>query len=183
MPFRCSRPRCSRWARFVLTGTVDPAKAFAGFANSSVSSGRRRLPGGECGGEVRSRTSHQPARGERIRTVHAWTGLQHLSHRRPDRASVSEQYGARRRALSDHSFSRSERRLQAGRRRNAPHGRLSHVLRHGEPERLVGSMAHRHLRQSDRCIACGAIRREDHLRHLAAGLRRFRRWPPSFCCP
>ena len=76
----------------MLTGTVDPAKAFAGFANSERASGRGRLPGGECGGEVRTRTPHQPARGERIRAVHARIGLQHLSHRCPDRAGVSEQY-------------------------------------------------------------------------------------------
>jgi DASS family divalent anion:Na+ symporter len=37
----------------------------------------------------------------------------------PDRAGVSEQYGARRRALPDHSFPCPERRLHAGRCREA----------------------------------------------------------------
>ena len=71
-------------------------------------------------------------------------------------------------ALPDHSFTRPERWLQARRCRQAPPGRLSHVLRHGEPERLVG--AYGHLRQPDRRIAGSAIRREDRLRHVAAGL-------------
>ena len=86
-----------------------PGQGLRRFRELERAAGRGRLPGGQCGGEVRTRTSHQSARGERIRTVHARTGLQHLSHRRPDRAGVSEQYGARRRALPDHSFTRPER--------------------------------------------------------------------------
>ena len=112
----------------VLTGTVDPAKAFAGFANASVllvivaflvanavvKSGLGRRISRTCS--------------KRMRTVHSRAGLQHLPHRCLDRAGVSEQYGARRRALPDHSFTRPERRLQTRRCRQAPSGRLSHVL-------------------------------------------------------
>ena len=147
-----------------------PGQGLRRFREPERAAGRGRVPGGECGGEVRTRTPHQSARGERIRTLHARIGIQHLSHRCPDRAGVSEQYGARRRALPDHSFTRPERRLHAGRSGQAPPGRLSHVLRHGEPERLVGPVAHGHLRQPDRRLAGSAVRREDRLRHVAAGL-------------
>ena len=146
-----------------------PGQGLRRFRERERAAGHSRLPGGECSGEVRPRTSHQSARSERMRTVHSGTGLQHLSHRCPDRAGVSEQYGARRRALSDHSFTRPERRLHARRRRQAPSGRLSHVLWYGEPQRLVGSLAHGHLRQPDRRLAGRAVRLEDRLRHLVAG--------------
>ena len=65
---------------------------------------RGRLPRRQRGREVGARTAHQPACGERIRAIHARAGLQHLSHRCLDRAGVSEQHGARRRALPDHPF-------------------------------------------------------------------------------
>ena len=133
-----------------------PGQGVRRFRELERAAGRGRVPGGECGGEVRTRTPHQPARGERVRTLHARIGIQHLFHRCPDRAGVSEQYGARRRALPDHSFTRPERRLHAGRSGKSPPGRLSHVLRHGEPERLVGPVAHGHLRQPDRRLAGGA---------------------------
>ena len=95
----------------VLTGTVDPAKAFAGFANSSVLLVVIAF--------LVANAVVKAGLGRRISLLvvsafgrsDARTGLQHLSYRCPDRAGVSEQYGTRRRALPDHSFPRPERRL------------------------------------------------------------------------
>ena len=64
----------------------------------------RRLSRRQRGGEIGTRTAHQPSCCECIRAIHARVGLQHFSHRCHDRTRISEQYGARWRALPHHSF-------------------------------------------------------------------------------
>ena len=118
--------------------------------------------------EVRAGAAHQLPGRERLRSLHARAGLQHLPHRRGDRSGLSEQHRAQRRALSDRPVTRPGGGLDARGREDAPRRRLSHVLRHGEPRRLLGALADGHVRESDRGGDRAAVRPEDQLRLVAA---------------
>jgi DASS family divalent anion:Na+ symporter len=142
-------------AAAVLSETVDPAKVFGGFANPSVLLVVVAFLVAQAVVKCGLGTTDQPARGDRFRQIDPRPGLQHLHHRRPDRSRLSEQHGARRRALPDHSVACPEQRLASRGREQAPPGRLPDVLRHGQPQRLVGAVADRHLGQSDRRLAGG----------------------------
>ncbi len=127
------------------------------------------LPRRAGGGQVRAGPAHQPEGRVAVRQVHAGPGLQHLHHRRADRPRLPEQHRARRRALPHHPVAGPEQRLGArGRGQTAP-GRLPDVLRHGQPGRLVGAVAHRHVGQPDRRVAGGRTGAEGRFRQMAAG--------------
>ena len=88
-------------AAAVLTGTVSPAKAFAGFANASVllvviaflvaiavvKSGLGR--------------ANQPVDGQPVRPIVHRACLQYRHHGRAHRSGLSQQHGARRCSVSD----------------------------------------------------------------------------------
>ncbi len=160
-------------AAAVLSGTLDPVKAFRRLCELERAAGRRRFPRCECGRQMRARAAHQSPGGPGIRAHHARPGLQHFPDRRPDRSGVSQQYRARRRALSDRARPRPGRRLGADRRQDAPIGWIPHVLRYLEPGRLVGPVAHRHFGQSDRSIARRTLWRDDQLRFMDSSPRPF----------
>src|SRR5256885_13290076 len=101
---------------------------------------------------------------ECIRAIHSRVGLQYLSHRCHDRTGVSQQYGARWRALPHYSFAGQKFRLQARRREEPSDGWLPHVLRDGQPQRVVSPVAHRNVRQSNRGLLGRTLWREDQLR-------------------
>ena len=138
-------------AAVVLTGTISPAQgvrrvspiasvllvviAFL-VAQAVVKSG--------------SGPAHQPVHGEPVRPLVAGARLQHRAHGRGDRAGVSEQHRARRRALSGRAVGGAGRRFAARRSRGPPARRLPDVLRDGEPRRLVRPLDDGHVGQSDR---------------------------------
>ena len=154
-------------AATVLSGTVDPVKAFSGFANSSVLlvvvAFLVASAVVKCG--LGRRISLYVVRAFGRTTL--GTRIQHFPDRRAGRAGVSEQYGARRRALSGRPGPRPGRRLGARRRKDAPARRLPDVLRHREPQRLVGPLAHGDLGQPDRRVARRALRPRYQLRVVA----------------
>ena len=152
----------------VLTGTVDPAKAFAGFANASVllvivaflvanavvksGLGRRisLLVVSVCGRSTLGL-------GYSIFLTDALIA--------PAFPSNTARGGVLYPIILSLAQSAGSRPEDADKRRLGG----IYVLWHGEPERLVGSLAHGHLRQSDWRLAGRAVRREDRLRHVAVG--------------
>ena len=97
----------------VLTRTLDPVKVFGGFANASVLLVIIAFLVAQavvkCG--LGRRISLQVV--SAVRKIDAGPGLQHLHHRRLDRARFPEQHGARRRAVPDHPGPCPEQRLGA----------------------------------------------------------------------
>ena len=153
-------------AAVVLTHTVEPAKCFAGFANSSVLLVVVALLVARS--VVKSAgAARQPPRGERFREVGTRARLQHLPHRRRDRAGLPEQHGPRWGAVPDRALPGAKRRFQARRREDPPPGRLPHVLGDGEPRGLLGTLADGHVGQSDRGGSGRQIWSEDRFRLMA----------------
>ena len=137
--------------------------------------GRDRVPRRAGGRQVRTGTSDQPVHGEPFRPLVARARLQHRADRRGDRAGVSEQHGARRRPLSGRAVRGARRGLAARRSGGSTAGRLSDVLRDGEPRRLLRAVDDRHVGQSDRPADRAGFRARHRLRQVAASRRRCRR--------
>ena len=152
----------------VLTGTADPVKAFAGFANSSVLLvvvaflvAHAVMKSG-LGGRISLLVVSAFGRSTLGLGYSIFLTDALIAPAFPSNTSRGGVLYPIILSLAQSAGSRPEDC------RESPHGRLSHVLRHGEPECLVGSMAHCHLRQSHRRVAGGAIRCEDLLRQVVA---------------
>ena len=69
-------------AAAVLTGTIIARQGLRGLRERQCTPGDRGVPRRSRRRELCTGPPHQPHRGERLRGLHAWTRLQHLSHRR-----------------------------------------------------------------------------------------------------
>ena len=137
-------------AAAVLSGTVAPAKAFGGFANGSVLLVvvAFLVARGVVKSGLGRRLSYMVVGA--LRPFHPGAGLQHLLHGRRHRPRLPEQHRAGGRALPHRPLPRGVGGVEAGGRDEAADGRVPHVLRHGELERLFRPLAHGHLRQPHR---------------------------------
>ena len=143
---------------------------------------RRRVSGGRIRGEVRSRHARRALDRQPVRPIDARPLVLDLPARRGDRAGVSQQHGALRRALSAGVLA-GERGGRDARSTGSPAGRrVPDVLGHRQPERVVGAVADGDGRQPARHGDGARVRRRDRLRAMAArrvACRRSARWR---CC-
>ena len=182
-PFRCLTAAMLAAGAAVLTGHDRARQGLRRLRQRQRAPRGRGVSRRQQRREVRTRAPHQLPGGERVRAIDARAGLQHLPHRRGHRAGLPEQHRPERRALSDRPLARPGRGLEAGRREHAAGRRLSHVLRHGEPRRLLGALDDGHVGEPDRRRDRAPVRPEDQLRLVAS--RRVRsgaRGHPR-CCP
>ena len=165
----------------VLTGTVDPAKAFAGFANSSVLLVVVAF--------LVASAVVKSGLGRRIsllvvsafgRSTSDW--LIASFSPTPDRSGISEQYGARRCDLPDHS---SLAQNAGSRPEDEQTRRLGGYLMFCGMASLSVSSALWLTATSANPIGVSLAAQSGVKSPLARGcwLRRFRHWSRSFCCP
>ena len=121
----------------VLTGTITPAQAYSGFANSSVLLVVIAFIVAQAVVKSGLGPADQPVHGEPVRRLCAGSRLQHRADRRGHRAGVSQQHGARRRALPDRAFRGQGSGLRTRRSRGTATRRLPDVLRDGRASRSL----------------------------------------------